>query len=330
MKLIILLLIFSVSAFGSNHQRLSRIKKINRIVFGSCNNQNKPQPMWNEMLKQKPDLFIFGGDMVYADKEKPTNLSLALHKQNSNKDWQNFKSKIPFIGIWDDHDYGVNDGDGTYIGKKDSQKLILDFLEEPKNSPRRKQEGIFTSYNFGKVKIILLDNRYFMKLEPNAQMLGEAQWKWFEKEINDSKAKLTFVVSGLSILSPRHPGGEGWPFFPSETDRLLEIVERQNNTGVIFLTGDMHFSSIFKKRNHLEFISSGLTHTLPRVAWWYLGRLYDTSFFGLNYGQIDIAWEQNIPLVTLMVRDRNGAHFHKKTFRLEANEWIEQSVLNAD
>lgn len=322
MKFILLLLI-SFSAMASNYEKIKDLKTVNRFVFGSCNNQNKPQPLWNEMLKQNPDLFLWGGDVVYADKVK-ANLAAALEKQNKNKDWQNFKSKIPYVAVWDDHDYGKNDGDGYFAGKKESQKLFLDFLEEPQDSPRRSQEGIYTSYSFGKVKFILLDNRYFFKLDPKAEMLGETQWKWVEKEVNDSNAKVIFVMTGLSVLSPRHPGGEGWPFFPSERDRLLDIVKGKN---VILLTGDMHFASIFRKHGHLEFLSSGMTHRTPRVAWWYLGLRYETSFFGLNYGQVDIKWDGDTPIVTMMIRNRSGDEIHKRTFRFMTKEWIEESML---
>lgn len=319
---VVLLMILSFSAIASNSDRIANLKTVNRFVFGSCNNQNKAQPLWKNMLKQNPDLFIWGGDIVYGDKEKP-NLALAFEKQSKIKDWQDFKSKVPFIGVWDDHDFGKNDGDGNYSGKKDSQRLLLDFLEEPENSLRRKQEGVYTSYTFGKVKFILLDNRYFFKLDPNAAMLGEAQWKWLENEVKNSKAKVTFVMSGLSILSPKHPGGEGWPFYPSERDRLLEIMDR-SSSGVIFLTGDMHFSSIFRRRGHLEFLASGMTHRTPRVAWWYLGRRYETSFFGLNYGQVDINWDQDTPIITMVIKNRDGKEFHKRTFRLRGKDWEEE------
>ncbi|MFP5385955.1 MAG: alkaline phosphatase D family protein [Bacteriovoracia bacterium] len=313
---LILLLSFQLYANDSH--------TLKRFVFGSCNDQNRPQPLWKEMLKQKPDLFIWGGDNVYSDKEKPTNLRLAFEKQNRNPDYQLFKSKVKIIGTWDDHDFGGNNTTGRYSRKKEAQKLFLDFLGEPRNSPRRKQEGIYTSYTFGKVKFILLDNRYFMDLDPRASLLGEKQWQWLEKELKNNKAKVTFIMSGLSILSPVHPLSDGaWPNYPTERDRLLELVERQGTGGVVFLTGDMHFSSIFRRRGHLEFLSSGLTHRVPRVFWWYLGRRYETSFFGLNYGQVDIAWDNDTPILTMSIRDRYGAQFHKRTFRLDGNEWVQ-------
>lgn len=329
MKLIILLFITSLPCLASNTEKLSQLKSIDRFVFGSCNNQNKPQPLWDEMLKQSPDLFIWGGDIVYADKEKPTNLGLALSKQNQNQAWLKFKSKVPFIGTWDDHDYGVNDGDGTYVGKYVAKELILDFLEEPKSTLRRKQEGLYTSYTFGKVKFILLDTRTFMKLDPSAMMMGEEQWKWLEKEISTTHAKVTFIVSSLSVFSPRFPTGEGWAFYPSETERLLDIVEKQNRTSVIFLTGDMHFSSISKRKNHLEFLSSGMTHSIPTALRLLISQFFDSTYFGLSYGQVDIAWDGEIPLVTTSIRNEKGEQLHKKTFKAENGDWMEQPIVRS-
>ena len=39
--------------------------------------------------------------------------------------------KIPVIGIWDDHDYGVNDGSKTFVRKDLVRDIFLDFLGEP-------------------------------------------------------------------------------------------------------------------------------------------------------------------------------------------------------
>lgn len=67
------------------------------------------------------------------------------------------------LAIWDDHDYGQNDGNKHYPYREESQQIFLDFMDEPKYSTRRRQEGIYASYIVGAdnrtVKFILLDNR---------------------------------------------------------------------------------------------------------------------------------------------------------------------------
>lgn len=69
-------------------------------------------------------------------------------------------SEVPVIGIWDDHDFGINNGGMEYSDKDGSQALLMDFLGEPADSPRRSREGVYASYTFGSsypvVQIVLL------------------------------------------------------------------------------------------------------------------------------------------------------------------------------
>ncbi len=56
----------------------------------------------------------------------------------------------PVIGVWDDHDYASNDANGHYPFKETTKKYYLDFLDEPRNSERRKpNRAIYTTYSFG-------------------------------------------------------------------------------------------------------------------------------------------------------------------------------------
>ena len=45
------------------------------------------------------------------------------------------------IGVWDDHDYGVNDGDNKFVNKHITRDIFLDFVNEPVDSPRRLQKN---------------------------------------------------------------------------------------------------------------------------------------------------------------------------------------------
>lgn len=325
LSMAIFLLLFSHLLHAqTNHERLTQIKNLNRISFGSCNDQDDEQPLWKDLIKQKPDLWIWGGDNIYADWTRVT-MPEAYQLQNARHDYQTFKSQTPIIGTWDDHDYAYDNAGGSYDMKQESQKLHLDFVEEPKDSPRRKQEGIYTSYVFGeadkKIKIIILDNRYFKNLEPDYPILGKTQWDWLEGELTNSEAKIHLITTGLPVLSPLIPYTEEWAH-TTELDRMLELLKKTKPQGVVFLTGDKHFSSIYRRWGHLEFMSSGMTHTAPTNTWWYLGRQYPTTYFGLSYGQIDVDWEDTTPLITLSMRTPSGRDVHKSVFRWETQRWM--------
>lgn len=320
--LLFILVSFSLSA-QTNHERLTSLKTIKKITFGSCNNQNDKQPLWKDIMAQKADLWIWGGDAIYADWGKEP-MDKAYEKQKKQADYAQFSATIPMIGTWDDHDYGRNEATGTYANKRESQKHFLDFLEEPEDSLRRKQEGIYTSYEFGeenqKIKIILLDNRYFKGVDKKAPLLGEEQWKWLENEFETSTAQLHFIVAGLSVFSPTLPYTEEWWHYPVEVNRMKKILEQYKVKAPVFLTGDKHFSSIFKFSGQLEFMSSGLTHTAPYRTWWYLGRKYPTTYFGLSYGVIEIDWQDSTPVLTMYMR--NGVKdLHRTKVIWKKNTW---------
>lgn len=307
---------------------LVEAKELQKIAFGSCNNQYHAQPLWKDMILERPDLFIWAGDNIYANTKDPARIKAGYDRQNAHPDYSYFKSITPIIGTWDDHDFGFNNATGIFSKKIESQNHFLDFIGEPVSSSRRKQNGIYTSYEYGngerKIKIILLDNRYFKGLDPKAPLLGEEQWQWFESELRNSSASLHFIVSGLSVFSPALPISEEWADHSGELNRFRKILNEYKSKRPVVLSGDKHFASIFKRHDHLEFLSSGMTHTLPVGVRKIAGAGLPNAFFGLNYGMIEIAWESLRPVLTMTIRNRNGSNIHRKVFHWEKDSWHER------
>ena len=83
-----------------------------KYALGSCLDQDLEQPIWNAIERQDIDGFIFLGDNVYGDQKSGELVKLKrAYKTQKNKipSWL-FQKKI--LTIWDDHDYGKNDGGG--------------------------------------------------------------------------------------------------------------------------------------------------------------------------------------------------------------------------
>lgn len=61
-----------------------------------------------------------------------------VRKEFNYVDYQELlkEGKTKIIGVWDDHDYGKNNGGLEYQRKNEMRKLYLDFIEEPLNSSR--------------------------------------------------------------------------------------------------------------------------------------------------------------------------------------------------
>lgn len=253
------------------------------IAFGSCNKQNLPQPLWEPIISNNPDVFIWGGDNIYADTEDMNKMEQDYKIQKSNPGYQKLSSSTPVLGTWDDHDYGKNDAGAHWEYKEESQQEFLDFLDVPQNDERRQREGVYHSQLFkqedGSVNVILLDTRYFrsdlMKSQEKGKrydanrkgtVLGEAQWKWLEGELKNSKADFNVIVSSIQFLSAEH-GFETWGNFPEEMERLIGLISSSAAENIVLLSGDRHISEFSKteipslKYPLIDFTSSGLTHT---------------------------------------------------------------------
>ena len=273
-------------------------------------------PLWETIIQAEPDLWIWTGDIVYADTTDMTALRNKYNRLKNYPMYQEFLEAMPVIGVWDDHDYGLNDGGKEYSMKAESQQVLLDFLDEPKDTIRRNQEGVYTSYTFGPpekmVKIILLDTRYHRE-KPGftATILGEEQWEWFENELNSSTAKINIIVSSIQVTVYQSFIGEQWHNFPQEKRRLFKLIKKSKAKGVILVCGDKHFGTIERARGTrppiYDITSSGMTHVIDGNAkilanLYYRGKL----FADLNFGMIIINWEVNPPQVKLQIRDQEN------------------------
>lgn len=300
---------------------------INRIAFGSCGHQLGEQFIWNNVVDADPDMWIWLGDNIYGDTEDMNILRAKYLKLGDNQNYQLLKEHCPIIATWDDHDYGVNDGGKEYPMRKESQQVFLEFFEEPANSPRWKQEGIYTSYVYGEgentVKVILLDARYHRdKRHTDGDVLGQAQWKWLEDELKKSTSKVVLIGTGYQFVSDQHPF-ETWGHFPSERERMLNLIKSTGVKGVIFLSGDRHFAELSKlDRADLhypiyDFTSSGLTHANnimieknPHKVARYLRR---------NFGIIEFDWMNDC--VVLQARKLSGKVAFQQKIQLAEIGW---------
>ncbi len=306
------------------------------IAFGSCNKHDLPQPLWNPILKNEPDLWIWLGDNIYGDSPDEAVLREKYAVQNNIEGYKELKEVCPIIGTWDDHDYGKNDGTKHFEGKEASKKAHLDFLSVSADDPVRKRDGIYRSYTYGEgnktVKVIVLDTRTFrdkvkrdeQKIyvpDPEADILGEEQWKWFANELKTSKAPITLIVQGTQIISRFHRF-EKWANYPTSRKRLFKMIKTHKPSGVILLSGDRHHGELSRvnipdlKHPLYEFTSSGLTHTRkyprPEPNKFRLGKKVDQ----LNFGVLRIDWAPQPIKVTLEIKGEHDKVFESHTFEV--------------
>ena len=232
------------------------------IAFGSCSKQNlTDKQLWTEVINENPDLWIWLGDNIYGDTENMILMKEKYDLQKSHPDYQRLMNATEIIGIWDDHDFGANDAGKEYPKKDEAKELLFDFLDVAEDNPSRNRQGTYQSYDYAiegkKVKVILLDGRYFRDslkwernpkkalINENGDLLGEEQWTWFESQLDDTTTDLFLVGCGIQFLTTDH-NCEKWSNFPKDRERLLSLIQEKVEKPLILLSGDRHISEVSK------------------------------------------------------------------------------------
>lgn len=303
-----------------------------RICFGSCNYQYNSQSHWSVIGAQKPDLWVWLGDNIYGDTRNMNTLE-SKYKAFKKSEYGDFIKKVPVEGIWDDHDFGENNGNRTYPFKKESQDLHLDFFDVDKSDLRREREGIYYSKTYfnGLIKIYYLDCRYFKEEETGRrrEFLGEAQWQWLEKEIKSSQSEINIFASSIGVLLNRLFLTEDWAEFPTEKKRLMDLVGDNEVSGAFFLSGDKHFGAMvsrkfshgWKRVRYHEFQSSGLTHVTSERNLNLVARLYGKKnvVTERNFGQMDFYKNSEGLQMTWTLHGLEGGQRLTRVFKIDKN-----------
>jgi alkaline phosphatase D len=271
-----------------------------KIGLGSCLDQDYPQPIWQSIEKEDLNYFIFLGDNVYGDSRYGSLRKMKSAYDKQKKVLPDFLNDISIFSIWDDHDFGINDGGADYRFKRRAQELYLDFWEITKDDDRSNREGIYFSKNEiffdKKFKFIFLDTRFFRSklkgkksnyienIEPDATILGNVQWTWFENELK-SDFDFLFIFSSIQIIAKDHRF-EKWSNFPNERAKLFELLEQFNDKTILF-SGDRHRAGIYRKNGIIEITSSSMNKpgsSFSETDSYLIGKTYPQE----NYGVLEV------------------------------------------
>lgn len=255
------------------------------IAFASCNNiKHFSQAFWNDLQSLQPSYFLWLGDAVYTKSYKLPALETAFDLLLNNTDYQGFANTTYIDGVWDDHDYGINDGGRKVADRKRRQQLFLSFLK--KSNPRigswvseTDREGLYHDVNIPvghlKAKFIFLDTRYFRD-DHFIPSLGQIRFPL--SAIIASAIRGSYSILGFgrgyvgNVLGDRqwawleqtlqssdadvhilissiqiftsNPVVESWGHFPIEKQRLLSLLAKYDPVNLVMLSGDVHMGEL--------------------------------------------------------------------------------------
>ncbi|HTO51173.1 MAG TPA: alkaline phosphatase D family protein [Burkholderiales bacterium] len=251
------------------------------VAFGSCAYVNdrfsRPGPPWggdygifDAIAARAPDLMLWLGDNVYFREPEWTSIegmSARYRAYRAMPELRRLARAGSNLAIWDDHDFGPNDSDGSFTMKGAALEVFKRYWANPSYGLPG-VPGVFGMATLGDVDFFLLDNRFYRYPNryppvPEKAMFGAAQLEWLKQALVASRATFKVIVGGSQFWNRRNRY-ESFGNYPAEQRALAEWLAEQRIEGVLFLSGDRHFSQLLRVERpgmypiH-EFTSSPLT-----------------------------------------------------------------------
>jgi alkaline phosphatase D len=226
-----------------------------KVGVSSCMSsvQAPSQPSFSIMHEQlntgQANLHLLLGDNMYTTQNPPTkdHYWSKYMQQRMVPEFALVYRNFPTFALWDDHDYGPNNEDGTFA-QKDVARAAFDELWA---HPDFAGSGINHRFNWagdvnevGGVDFFMMDDRWGRDCPKDmpagypAKMYGTTQFDWLKSELLASRATFKVIVNGSTLSSA---------CWGNQQQQLFSFIVTNRIEGVFFATGDIHRSQVTQR-----------------------------------------------------------------------------------
>lgn len=261
---------------SQSHCRFAALSCMNDFFFRDA------ITMWESLAREQCDFVVISGDTCYSDQRQRQGSAAPNAERYAETrlalSWFRMERLVPTFAVWDDHDFGTNNGDRTFPLAGPMRDLFRAFWGATDNTVWQQGFGAGSRLNAFGQRFYLLDGRSFR--DPpgtlDARHWGDQQLDWMISDI-DRNAAPVWVVTGNQIFG-RNPIRESVEADqPEDLLRLTNALASQR-APVAFITGDVHFSEINQVDRHwlgydtYEFTSSSM-HSMPNPGFVHQGNI---------------------------------------------------------
>jgi hypothetical protein len=233
-------------------------KGVVTAAFASCANASA-EPVWQRMGLLGIDQLFLMGDTPYID---TADLASIRTKHRAFLETPFMASLIrgtPTASIWDDHDFGLNNGNGASFaaGKPNTRRGFVEYRAHEQYGTGT--EGVYHKLDLGVMEVFLLDPRWFSETGPSPvdpakrTGLGPAQWQWLLDALAASRAPFKVLAMGEVWQDKKNSETDDQFTYWFERDALFNFIRDRKIPGVVLLGGDIHVSRHLIHRQRLGY-----------------------------------------------------------------------------
>ncbi len=303
-----------------------------QFLTGSCAFQyprftfqrKKRNKIFETMRQKDAEYMIWLGDNVYYLAGQWNNPNKMVRKNlrvRRRAPIREFFTHLPHYALWDDHDYGPNNSDSRFPNKHLTTKM---FKHTWRNAywglnDLDSTSGVGSHFSKSDVDFFFLDTRTFSNFS-TGEMLGKAQMDWLIARLRESKANFKIVAIGAQVLTDDVMGVHMGKCV-NERKELLDLIAQHKIEGVVFLSGDRHFSEVsqWKREGNYtlqEITISPLTSFIDERGSANSYRLPHTFITDTNFARFHVRGSQAERELFIECFDRKGNIYWTHTIKL--------------
>ena len=248
------------------------------IAIASCMSdapayQKVGDQMWTELYNSQPHVLFLIGDTVYVDVDKngkrfkdkispPKRLwNRYVETRNSLKLFR-MKKLIPILAVWDDHDYGINNGGKDYPYKNQAKDVFKQFFPRtflPQSGLEQGPGVAFFWQAFGQ-GFIFADDRSFRtaKKKKTGTHWGKEQKDWIIQKLQNNLNSY-WLINGGQFWGAYHRWESYEGHHPDSFKSFINDLGKHSKKPVWFVSGDRHLAELQIIKDALPYTSYELT-----------------------------------------------------------------------
>ncbi len=214
------------------------------VIAGSCARTGSNGAVFDRIVDAGPDLFVSMGDMHYASLESanPDDHLAQYAKALTNPGQGALYGSVPTAYVWDDHDYGPNDGDSTSPAREAVSTVYRQAVPHY-GVEADPAASIAQAFSVGRVRFVLTDTR---SQRTGETMLGASQLEWLIAELQHASRTHALVVwvNPTPWISAADDSGDDWSNYPAERRRIADALVSADVDNLVMVSGDAHMVAI--------------------------------------------------------------------------------------
>jgi membrane-associated phospholipid phosphatase len=214
-----------------------------RVALSSCARVGSNGRVFDAIAAADPLLYIEMGDIHYANisQNAPNAFRGAYDRLLTEPGQAALYRRVPIAYVWDDHDYGPNDGDSNSPSRPAARQVYREVVPHADLTPG--DAPINQAFTIGRVRFVMTDNRSERTAD---SMLGETQRAWLLEELTTSSRThgLVVWVNPVPWIVEASEGGDNWSGYADERRVIANAIAAAGIDNLVMVSGDAHMVAL--------------------------------------------------------------------------------------